>query len=160
MFYGKYGISTRAYLLCSKVQRKKYRGVGLWACIYTVTSAKSGTLQQKIQLFWSLFFTCRESQWKTAFREDLMLSKLKSVDWKRFCCVRQAVKCLRGTWVCSPQPAVLSPMRDKLSLSSCWERANAEKLCTRVTPPPGPPLLPPLAGLSPPRFHLEATKVR
>lgn len=83
-----------------------------------------------------------------------------SVDWKRFCYIRRAVKCLRETWVCSPQPAVLSPLHDKLLVSSCWERANAEKLSTRVTPPPGPPLLPPLAGLSPPRFHLQATKVR
>lgn len=66
----------------------------------------------------------------------------------------------RGSRLRSPQAAVLPPARDKLSLSSCWERASAEKLSTRVTPPPGPPLLPLLAGLSPPRFHLEATKVR
>lgn len=97
---------------------------------------------------------------ENARRRDLVLSRLKSVDRKRFCYVRRAVKRLRGTRICSPQPAVPSPRRDTRPSGSCWERASAEKLSTGATPPPGPPPRPPLAGPPPPGFHLEATQAR
>lgn len=123
----------------AKFRGKKYRGVGLWACIYTVTCAKSGTLQQKIRLFWSFFFTCRESRYKTAFREDLMLSKLNVCGLKEILLHKEGSEMPQGNLslltsaCCALTIAWQAISKQLLGKGQCWEAEYQSDSTSRPT---------------------------
>lgn len=95
-------------------------------------------LQQKQLLFSSLFFTYRKLAEK-AFREELMLSKVKSVDRKRFCYVRLALKCLGGNAspltsnCCLLTNAWQAIIKQLLGKGQCWDAEYQSDSTSRPT---------------------------